>query len=182
MGNRCSESAGARTGAASFHLPVSTPVDRMRLRTDHLESPLRVGRRQPRPPDEVTDRRRAMTAEIPPCQLGECFVTWQAPRIGRAIGKSRVGLVLAATRAAADHAFELCVDREHRKGNALRGDPGAREMRAQFNAGERLVERAFEYGGGARAQSVVEPQFAPVVRERLMHARGGQFEHPPDVR
>jgi hypothetical protein len=124
-----------------------------------------------------------MTREESTRQLGERLLARQTRRARRAIGEQGVGEFPSAICAAADHAFELRMHRQHRQSKALDGHTAAREVDAKIAAREvrTIAEDALEDGGGARAQASVEFQPAEVMRHDATDARRGELEHPADV-
>jgi hypothetical protein len=59
--------------------PVRLVVDDCSMRTNHFQCTLRVSREKTRPPDEVPDRRRSMTLEVPAGQFRKRFITIESP-------------------------------------------------------------------------------------------------------
>src|SRR4030095_5802521 len=169
----------ARPGA---NRPVGGAFDHDALRAVDLEATLGIYGFEPGPPHEVADGCRAMTAEITFRQRGERFVASERGGVGRTSGELRVGELLAAARAAADHAFELRVNCQHGERHALGGDAAALEMRTQLGSRERLFFKCtLEDGGGTRAKGRIESKLAAVVRDDAMNLWLRQFQHPTDV-
>src|SRR6187455_872730 len=122
-------SALARSGSVT-HGPIGASIDNDRVRAIHLETTLRVGHGQARPPHEVAHRRWAMAAEESRGELCKRFVARQPLRVWCARGELSVGLISAAPGTAADHGFELREDREHRELDSLRAQTRAFEAGA----------------------------------------------------
>ena len=164
--------------------PVGAAVDGLLTRLVDLEPTLRVDDLQARPPDEVSNRRGAVTGKVTSRQLRERFIARQSAGERRAVREQRVGELLVAPRAAADHSLQLGVDGDQRQHDALRGDTGAGELAAKLAARQARAapQRTLEYRRGAGHQRRIESELAGVRRHRLMHARRGQVEHPSDVR
>ena len=123
-----------------------------------------------------------MAAEISQRQLGERLVPRQAPGVGRAFGDLRVRELLAATRATADHPFELREERQQCERHSPGHDTGAAEMCPELAAGQRVsIEHSLEDSSRAGSSCDVEALPAEVMGEGLMHARRCQLQHPADV-
>ena len=162
-------------------LPLHLADERRRRELQALAG---VRLREPRPPSQVGDLCRAVALDVASGELGECLVPLPWPARRDALLEQGVGLLPALARSAADEALELRIDEHVAEPQVGPGDARVRERPAELLAGHRPAagEQPLDDRAAPCPRLEIELEGPVLVRARLLDARRGQRQQPPDVR
>src|SRR5688572_4164358 len=159
---------------AAVRRPVRKPIDILtdQRRPGQFDAGPRVANCEAGPPHVILQRRRSMAREIPPCELGKRRVAIDQGRFKRtgptkwyALIEERIGQLMSAAPAAADHGVELSAQGQKCEARPAGDNAGSAEGGAKLGTRQMRVvaQHAFEDVPTARRGALVDLHLAVVV-------------------
>src|SRR5689334_19185002 len=124
-----------------------------------------------------------MTSKVAPCQLGERLLSCEAQRSRDAERQQAVRGLLTLPGSAADDLFKFGVNGQKGEPHAFRRDAGSGKLLCKLGARHVLpvAQRTLDDSCGLNPKNGVELELPERIRQRPMHSRGSEIEHPANI-